>query len=413
MPGAWGALLAADAGPRLAAGAGLAERGGAGGGSCWEAALAAAPEACAPAPLPGAAPDPSMLAAPGRARLAYELTRCHLSASGLEPARGGGCPAARDVGDCIRDLAGDSGAFHAYTEFFLRSLDLCFHVRHGTVERLLSRTVSQLGQGAADAAVALTGVREGMEALGEGQEELSRGQARLQEAGAAAAEAMARRQEETRAELGRLSASAAESLRRSARDAESLGAAQRELLEVSRAVGSRMDSLLAGLLHGGALSAWEVWCHGTLLLLGLFAPVAAWAGMLLQAFAAAAVAAGLRSPSARVALAAAIFLLLPRLKRSGTSVASPDSPALARLERAVDEIRIAQGAAAAVSSEVRALLEEFRPPPRGSPPQLRDLATPDPAAAGHRPRRSARRPRRPNLETDRAGGTRIDIGGNT
>merc|ERR1712025_1540088 len=153
-----------------------------------------------------------------------------------------------------------------------------------------------------------------MEALGEGQEELSRGQARLQEAGAAAAEAMARRQEETRAELGRLSASAAESLRRSARDAESLGAAQRELLEVSRAVGSRMDSLLAGLLHGGALSAWVVWCHGTLLLLGLFAPVAAWAGMLLQAFAAAAVAAGLRSPSARVALAAAVFLLLPRLK---------------------------------------------------------------------------------------------------
>merc|ERR1712078_848951 len=112
-------------------------------------------------------------------------------------------------------------------------------------------------------------------------------------------EAMARRQEETRAELGRLSASAAESLRRSARDAESLGAAQRELLEVSRAVGSRMDSLLAGILHGGALSAWEVCCHGTLLLLGLFAPVAA------------AVAAGLRSPSARVALAAAIFLLLP------------------------------------------------------------------------------------------------------
>merc|ERR1712078_165131 len=152
-------------------------------------------------------------------------------------------------------------------------------------------------------------------------------------------EAMARRQEETRAELGRLSASAAESLRRSARDAESLGAAQRELLEVSRAVGSRMDSLLAGILHGGALSAWEVWCHGTLLLLGLFAPVAA----------------GLRSPSARVALAAAIFLLLPRLKRSGTSVASPDSPALARLERALDEIRTAQGAAAAVSSEVRAL----------------------------------------------------------
>ena len=405
--GSWarhaGPLLAADAGPRLSAGAGLAER-GAGRGGCWEAALAAAPEACAPAFSPGAASDPSLLGAPGRARLAYELTRCHLSASGL-PARGKECPADRDVEDCIRDLAGDAGAFHAYTEFFLSSLDLCFHVRHGTVERLLARTVSQLGQGAADAAVALASVREGIEALGEGQEELGRGQARLQEAGTAVAEAMTKRQEETRAELGRLSAFASDALRRSAEDADKLRAAQRELLEVSRAVGSRMDSLLAGLLHGGALSAWEMWCHGALLLLGLLASAAAWAGLLLQAFAAAAMAAGLCTPAARVALTAAVFLTLPRLRRSGLPVVSLEPAILSRLERALDEVRAAQGAAAdrcsaAVSNEVRALLEEFRLPRRGSPLLLRDPASPDPTAAGRRPRRSARRPRRPYLEKD-------------
>ena len=195
-------------------------------------------------------------------------------------------------------------------------------MRHGTVERLLARTVSQLGQGAADAAVALASVREGIEALGEGQEELGRGQARLQEAGTAVAEAMTKRQEETRAELGRLSAFASDALRWSAEDADKLRAAQRELLEVSRAVGSRMDSLLAGLLHGGALSAWEMWCHGALLLLGLLASAAAWAGLLLQAFAAAAMAAGLCTPAARVALTAAVFLTLPRLRRSGLPLVS-------------------------------------------------------------------------------------------
>ena len=385
---------------RLAAGAELVERGG----GCWEAALAAAPGACSAPPFQsGAAVEASLLTAPGRTRLAVELTRCHLSTSGLPV--GGPCPAWRDADDCVKDLTGeDARAFHAYTEFFLGSLDLCFHVRHGSFEALLAKTVARLGQGTADAFEALQSVQKGVEGLTEGQVELVQGQRRLRDAGAAAAEAIERRQEATRAEVERLGESAQAALQRNAKglelnaarlrglaaEAAVLGEAQRELLDASRALEERVNRTLTGLLS--ELSVWDLGFYVMLVLFWLpsfgSGGIGAWYAVVATAVF---TFAHRSTPVVSASVAAAVIHFLQYRRMPDAAPTLP--PALAgdilpRLDAAILEIRQAQEAGgrccAAVSKDIRDFLEELR--------QREDSPEPcPPRSARRRPRRSARR----------------------